>query len=181
MSLKNCILSLFHGTSESGFVFLYILPWYGKITSITKSLLEFSSDECEVGRACSISPILLLMKPRNKKFKYLGESHRTRECTAKTSAPGFIPWSLKTTLIISFIKAASIYRVLTLWQSSQCTKSPTFANLYLTKILCANEKTEGQGSQLLLATIKSDVVVPSNGQLGGKHSEQQVQNAPKRA
>lgn len=57
------------------------------------------------------------------------------------------------------------------------------SNFCLKKILCADEKSEGYvHSYQVLVDIKFDVSGgPSNGQWGGRHSDQQIQNVFKRA
>ena len=92
MSLKNCILSLLHKTSENGFVFLYILWGCSKINAVTKVYLNFHQMNERLAEHVQGALFYWEWSKRKKKkererekFKYLGESHRSRKCSAKPS------------------------------------------------------------------------------------------------
>ena len=91
MSLKKCILSLLHKTSKNGFVFLYILWGCSKINTVTKVYLNFHQMNERPAEHVQGALFYWEWSKRKKrerereKFKYLGESHRTRKCSAKPS------------------------------------------------------------------------------------------------
>ena len=117
MSLKNCILSLLHKTSENGFVFLYILWGCSKINTVKKVYLIFH--QMNERPAEHVQGALFYWEWSKRKKKR--ERERSLNTLVKVTGPGnvvlspvFILWSL---FLIGVKLLYNVVLVYTMWIS----------------------------------------------------------------